>query len=122
MSIPASELASIQADLQSACCDKTCVIQRSSMTKDIYGNPTRGGYATVATVKAAMAQPTATQLQNYAFRIESEAAWQVKFPYGTDVQVEDHLIIENQTLHVHVLLDPHTVPGLLTVIAAELKP
>jgi hypothetical protein len=122
VALDASELAQIQADLAATACDKTCDIQRSALTKDIYGNPVRGSYTTVATVKAAMAQPTANQLTNFAFRIESLAAWQVKFPYGTDVRVDDHLIIENNTLNVHVLLDPHTVPGLLTVIAAELKP
>lgn len=121
MAITDAELALIQADL-TASLDKTCVIKRSATTKDAYGNPVRSSYATVATTVASMSQPTATQLTNYAFRIESEAAWQVKLPYGTDVRVNDQLVIESNTLHVHVLLDPHTVPGLLVVIAAELKP
>lgn len=121
MVLDPAELAELQADLVAAACDKACVIQRSALTKDIYGNPTRGNYETTSTTVAGMRQPTAGQLQNYDFRIGSLAAWLVMLPYGTDVQVDDHLIIENQTLYVHVKLDPHSIPGLLSVLAAEMK-
>lgn len=121
MAIPAAELAQIQADLVAATCDKTCVIQRGTVTTDGYGNATPGSYATVHTTVAGMRQPTAGQLQNYDYRIGSLAAWLVLLPYGTDVLVDDWLIIESQTLYVHVLLNPHSIPGLSCVLAAEMK-
>ncbi|MGH2478203.1 MAG: hypothetical protein ACRDHW_00890 [Ktedonobacteraceae bacterium] len=122
MNVPAAELAQIQADLAAAVCDKACVIQRAPDTTDTWGSPAKGTYATISTTVCGMTQPTAGQLQNYAFRIESLAAWQVKLPYGTDCRVDDQLLIEGNTLQVHVILDPHSVPGMLTVLAAELKP
>lgn len=119
--LDAIELAQIQADLAAACLDKTCVISRSTTTQDIYGNAVKGDYEEIDTVKCAMKQPSAGLLQNYDYRIGSLATWLVRLPYGTSLLEEDHLLIEGQTLTVHVLLDPHTVPGLDSVLAAELK-
>lgn len=118
--IPASELARIQSDHVAAACDKTCVIQRASTSKDAYGSESET-YSTIATTVCGMSEPSPSQLQNYDFRIGALSAWQVKLPYGTAVQERDHLIIEGNTLEVHVLLDPHSVPGLLTALAAEIR-
>ena len=120
--ISAVELASIQADAVDAACDKTCVIKRASLnTPDAYGSATKPSYSTVTTTVAGLAEPTAGQLQNYDFLIGSLAAWQVKLPVGTDVQHQDHLVIDGQTLEVHVILTPRSYAALLTVIAAEVK-
>jgi len=125
--IPASELAQIQSDLAAVVCDKPCEIWRAPLTNDGMGSPARGTYVKIAPVSPAtlfvgLTQPSAGELANYAFRIESLAAWHVNLPWGTDVQVDDHLVVESNTLHVHVILDPHSIPGLLPVLAAELKP
>lgn len=123
MSVTATELAQIQADAVAAVCDKTCIIQRvPSSTQDIYGSASKTSYTTVTTTVAGMAEPTAGQLANYAYRIESLAAWQVHLPVGTDVRAQDWLLIDNQVLEVHVLLTPRSYEALRTVIAAELKP
>jgi hypothetical protein len=118
--ISTTELQQIQSDVASAACDKDCDIQRATTSNDGYGSQTET-YTTIATVKAGMTQPSGGMLQNYSFIIEDLAAWQVKFPIGTDVRHRDRLSIEGQTLEVHVILDPRSFPGLLTVIAAELK-
>ena len=119
--ITASEMAQIQADVVAAALDKTCQIQRiSSNTPNSRGVPS-GTYTTIATVNAGMTQPTGTHLQNYAYIIEALATWLVKFPVGTDVKASDHLIINGQTLTVQVVLDPHSYPALLPVLASELK-
>ncbi len=117
--ISASELARIQADAVAAACDKSCVIQRKTVTPDGYGTGTEV-FATIATVSAGMTQPTGTQLQNYDFLIGSLKAWQIKFPIGTDVKHQDHLVISGQTLVVQVILDPRSYPALLTVLASEI--
>jgi hypothetical protein len=121
--VPPAELAQIQADLAAAVCDKPCVIQRSAgVTPGPTGAPVKN-YQTISlpTLKAGLTQPTAGQLQNYDYLIGSLAAWQVKLPFGTDVQKQDYLIIEGKTLVVQVVLDPHSYPGLTPVLASEVK-
>ncbi len=121
MSIPASELAQIQADLKAACCDKTCVIQRkTTITDDGYGSA-QETYTTIATTVAGLEQPSGGELSNYAYMIEDKDAWKVYLPWGTDVHATDHLLIETHTLEVHITLDPHSVPGLLPTIAVEMR-
>ena len=119
--VSAAELASIQSDVAAAALDKTCQIQRlSSTTPNSRGVPS-GSYSTIATVNAGMTQPSSTHLENYAYAIEALATWLVRFPVGTDVKASDHLLIAGQTLDVQVILDPHSYPGLLPVLASELK-
>lgn len=118
--ISAAELALIQADMVSAVCDKSCIIQRSTNVKDGAGSQSEA-YSTIATTVAGISQPTAGQLQNYAYIIGSLAAWQVRLPMTTDVQERDYLIINGQTMEVQVLLDPHSYPGILPVLASEIK-
>lgn len=119
--VSASELAQIQSDVSAAALDKTCQIQRlPASTPNSRGVPS-GSYSTVATVACGMRQPTSTHLENYAYMIEALAAWLVQFPVGTDVRAQDHLLIEGQTLTVQVILSPQSYPGLLSVIAGELK-
>lgn len=120
--VGAAELASIQADLVKAVCDKTCVVEApSGVAPDGYGSKAKS-YSPVATTVAGMSQPTAGELQNYAYVIEDKAAWKVHLPIGTVVAPQYRLVIEGQTLEVHILLTPQSYPGLLDVIAAELKP
>lgn len=120
MALDASELAEIQADLTAAACDKTCVIQRKTRTPDGMGSFTET-WTTIKTTVAGIQQPSAGLLTNYAYRLGSLNAWHVLLPYGTNVREQDRLLIENQTLEVHVPLDPHSVPGLLPVLAAEVR-
>jgi hypothetical protein len=122
MAIPASELAQLQTDL-AANLDKTCQIYASSAgAADGYGSPALSyPQNPTATVQAGMRQPTANELQNYSYAIADKDAWVVRLPYGTSVKAQDHLVIEGNTLEVHILLNPHSVPGLLSVIAAQVK-
>lgn len=119
MAISAAELAQIQADLVAQVCDKTCVIQRNTPGQDSHGSETES-YHTIATTACGMQQPNSGLLTNYDFRIGALDAWHVHLPIGTDVGEGDHLIVEGKTLTVHVLLDPHSIPGLLPVLAAEI--
>lgn len=118
--LDATELSQIQADLVAAVCDKTCQIQRKTRTSDGMGSFTET-WNTIATTVAGLRQPTAGELANYAYRIADKAAWTVMLPIGTSVQEQDHLIIEGRTMVVHIALDPHSIPGLLPVIVAEVR-
>jgi hypothetical protein len=121
--LDADELALIQADLAEQVCDKTCEVWRGTQTKDQWGNASipDDSYTLLSTTKAGMQQPSATLLTNYAYRVGSLNSWHVLLPHGTDVAENDHLVIENFVLNVHVLLDPHSVPGLTPTLAAEIK-
>lgn len=121
MAISAAELALIQSDLVAAVCDKPCVISRATTkTPDGAGSYTPT-FTTITTTVAGVTMPTANDLTNFAYEIEDKATFKVHLPYGTNVQALDHLLIEGQTLEVHILLDPHSVPGLLPILAVELK-
>jgi hypothetical protein len=126
MAITAAELAQMQTDAQAVVLDKPCQIWRAPLAADSYGSPARGTYVKIApvggaTLNAGLTEPTAGQLQNYDYLIGSLAAWHVQLPVGTDVQAQDHLVIDGNTLEVHVLLDPRSLQVLLSVIAAEIK-
>lgn len=120
--MPADELAQLQADLVEAVCDKSCVIKRPATTQDAWG--TQSETLTIISdpdLKCGMSQPSAGQLANYAYVIGSLSAWQVRLPVATQVQEQDLITIEGQTLTVQVLLDLHSYPGLLTILASEIK-
>lgn len=118
--VSASELASIQSETQAATCDKTCVVNRKTKTKDAYGSDTEV-LNTIATTVAGMTEPSAGQLANYDYLVGSLSTFQVKLPVGTDVKAQDLLVIDGQTLVVQVVLDPRSYAALLTVLASEVK-
>src|SRR5258708_32057693 len=84
-----------QADLAqlfvAAVCDKTCVVSRAPATASgSYGESTRttGNYSTISTTVCGMRQPTAGELQNYAFEIADKAAWTVMTQF--QMRSEEH--------------------------------
>jgi len=117
-----AELASIRAEAASAACDTPCTIQRSTITKDAWGSETQT-YNTISPsgMLAGMKPPTAGQLANYDFLIGSLEAFQVQFPYGTDVQREDHLIIGGVTLVAQADLSPQSYNALVTFLATIVR-
>lgn len=122
--ITAKELAQIQHDVVAVTCSFPCTIQRGTITKDVYGSEFEI-FTTVEDTVCGMSEPSAGQLQNYDFLIGSLAAWQVKLPYGTNIQHYDHLLVTGeqtqQTLEVQVILEPRSYASLLTVLASEIK-
>lgn len=120
MGMTASELAQMQADANSLVLDLSCKIERATRTPNSSGGASVT-WGTVATVQAGMAQPSAGQLQNFEYLVGSKAAWQIRFPVGTDVLELDHLIINGETLEVAKVLTPRSLAVLLTVLAVELK-
>ena len=119
--VPASELAQLQKDMVAAVCDKSADIYHKVTTTDIYGTAVDTWPTKNATVVCGMRQPTAGELANYDYEIGDKAAWTVEFPVATVTYEQDHLIIEGQTLEVHILLTPRSYPVLLDVIAVEIK-
>jgi hypothetical protein len=117
--IPASEMAAIRATA-AAILSLPCLIQRKTITPSGgLGNQTT--WTTINNLMAGMGQPSAGILQNYASRIGSLATWQIRLPYGTDVQEQDHLIIDGETLVVQVILTPNAFASTVSLLASEVK-
>jgi hypothetical protein len=102
--ITASELTQLQATV-SGSMDVSYTLKRAVYSADTYGQQSVSSYTTVSTGNCTMAQPTAGQMQNYAFVIGSLDAWQIRLPYGVTAQRGDHLIIGGKTLVVQALMD-----------------
>ena len=119
--VPAAELAKIQADTVAAVCDKSADIYHKTTTKDASGLMVDSWPTKAATVVCGMRQPSGGELANFDFLIGDKIAWTVMFPVATLIVEQDHLIIEGQTLEVHVVLTPKSYPALLACICAEIK-
>jgi len=121
MAISAQELSQIQADLVAQTLDKACQMYAPVDSVDSMGSPIVTYPTLTQTTVCNMRQPNAGELQNYGYAIEDKDAWTIHLPYGTTVGGQWQLVIEGQKLTVHILLEPHSVPGLSAVIAAQIK-
>jgi hypothetical protein len=119
--ISPAELAAMQAVAASAM-DVSIQIQRATNARTAMGGTSESYANHGAPVKGNLAQPTAGQLQNYDFLIGALATWQVRLPAGTDVLVNDLLIVAGvPAMRVQVVLDPQSYQTARRVLATEIK-
>jgi hypothetical protein len=117
--VSAAELSALRTEAASAACDLPCVVKRdTSGTSDGYGTST-DGLTTIETTTAGMANPQASQLQNYAYKIGALATFLVQLPYGSSVQENDILTIGGRDLLVQIILDPSSYDALTSLLASE---
>ena len=118
--ITAAQLAAMQAAVNKAM-DVSLTQKRDTQTQ----GPTKNvihTYATVATLSGNLAQPSAQLLQNYDYRVGSQATWLVRVPVGTDLRASDQLITpDGNTLDVQILLTPTSYPTGIQALCAEIK-
>ena len=117
--ISALEQTAIKNEITPIVCDKVCVVQRRTLTPDGMGGP-GGTYSTISTTTAGMKQPGAGLLAAYASKLGSLATQQVQMPTGIDVQEQDHLLIEGNTLVVQVVLTPQSYSFFTNVLAGRI--
>jgi head-tail adaptor len=117
--ISPAELAALQATANSAL-DQTIAVWRAAITQDGEGNVLKS-WSLHATVAGNLAQPTASQLQNYGYAIADVAAWMVRVPVGTDIKIGDRLVVNGQNLEVQIELQPQSYQTAMRVLAAELE-
>jgi hypothetical protein len=118
----AAELAQIRADVASVALDLNCIIQRKTETLDAWGTSTTiWDTISPSGLKAGMKSPSPSMLMIYAEQIGAKLAWQVNFPWGTDVQIQDHIIIGNDTMIVQAILSQQSYSSLTTVLAVEIQ-
>lgn len=124
--ISIAELAAMQATSNSAG-DLSIAIYRPTLTQDGEGNVTKGtgtfpsGWTLIATVNGNLAQPTASQLNNYGYAIADVAAWMVRVPVGTNILLGDRLVVNTMNLEVQIILVPQSYQASTRVLAAEVK-
>jgi len=112
------ELEQIRTEVAAIVLDLPCIIQRKSEEDDPYGSG-GGVWRIIATTKAGVEQPSATELQNYASRLGSHSVWHVSLPFGLDVAEGDKLIIDGTEMTVQAVLLPHSFAALTTVLASR---
>jgi hypothetical protein len=54
--------------------------------------------------------------------ISAKETWRVNFPFSTDVQRQDHLLIGGYTIEVQANLSPQSYNMLTTVLATIIEP
>lgn len=119
--LDAAELALLQSDAVAAVLDKSADIYHKVTTADAYGTPVDTWPTKAATVPAGLAEPSGNELANFDYLIGDKVAWKLHTPIGTDLREQDHVVIEGQTIEVHVILTPQSYPVLLDAIVAEIK-
>lgn len=118
-----AELADIRADVAEVACDQPCTLYRKGARVPTAQGGNSAAYVALSNpgLLAGMRMPTAGQLTNYQYLVGSKAAWQLHFPYGTDVRENDHASIAGETLEVVKLLQPSSYSTLTNVLAVEIK-
>lgn len=128
MSIPASELAAMQAAALIAM-DQTCRIQRKSPVRDAYGSQT-DNFTTVSQptygtgpTPCMVTQPSSQVMQNYDYLIGTLSAWVVRLPSTANVQRDDqiNLISSGQNLRVQAVLDLRSRLIDIHVLVSEIR-
>src|SRR6185312_749545 len=89
-----AQLSAFRAVASSALDIAGVLIQRNTPTDDGYGLRTPS-WATIATVAASEAKPSAAIMQQYAARIANVTSWVMRLPWGTDCQTGDQLVMPN---------------------------
>lgn len=118
--IPAPELAALRAVATSALDMAGAVVQRATLADDGYGHQTQT-WATITTVAAGLAKPTAAIMQAYAARIGTRESWVASLPYGTDCAEGDRLVVSGQTLTVQADLSVSSYSTLKQVLATAIE-
>lgn len=114
------QLAALQAAATALLDIPGCVIQRRAPESDGLGSQT-DNWTTVATLACGLAKPSAQIMQQYAARIGAQQAWTVRLPAGTDVRVDDQLVVSGLTLRVQAALNPASYSVSQRVLASEVR-
>lgn len=116
--IPAAEMAALQAVAASSLDIAGALVQRATPASDGAGHQTLT-WATIATVAAGLAKPSAAIMREYAARIGTLESWVVSLPYGTDCQEGDRVLVSGQTLTVQADVSISSYSTLKQVLATE---
>jgi hypothetical protein len=125
--ISTAEMIALRAEVAAAACDTPCTIKRPVKTPD--GRLTNTvTYSTIATVNCGIKATTVTNLRSsHALTQEQinlfgvQVVWEINFPWGTNVQAQDHLFIGSDELVALIDVSLQSYSTLNTMIAGEIK-
>lgn len=95
----------------------TATIQRAMTSRNDYGGVAES-WATAATVVCRIAPARAEDRPLSGKTIEG-AAWTVTLPAGTDVRVDDRVVVGSRTFEVVTLLGGRTIETARVVLCVE---
>lgn len=101
-----AELAVMRA-LVTITLDLSCVIQRTTASKDAWGGLSATTPTSTATM-CSLAKPSAQLSQQYAARLANQQAWVARFTDGTDIREGDVVLVSGQALTVQAVLTPNS--------------
>lgn len=119
MAIPATELARMQADAAACVFDTTCQIQRMQTPSLVNGRKTGGFTQVVAAQPCNFMRPSLKVLSAIASEVAALNLWDVTMARGANVQKQDHVIVNGQTLTVQDTTDIESFGVLLHVLCSE---
>jgi len=120
--LSAAQLAAFRAVASSALDISGVEVVRLTKADDGYGLRTESP-ATVATVAATEAKPSAAIMQQYAARIANVTSWVMRFPYGTDIRTGDQLVMPNgDTRLVQADLSDSSYSTANLYLVSEIRP
>lgn len=121
MALSASELASMQAAIQTQIMDKTCSIQRATASSDGQGHTTQT-YATIASnVACALNKPSGGWMIAQAAKMTDVSTWALFVPIGTDIQHKDHIVIAGSTYTIQTVFSPETFQLVLSALVTQVR-
>lgn len=118
--VPAAVLAAAQAVASASLDIPGAQVQRVTRTPDAYGHSSET-WATIATVNAGMAKPTAGVMAQYAGLLGTRESWVVSLPLGTTVARDDVLLINGLTLRVEADLTQSSYSALTQVLVTSIR-
>lgn len=118
--VPAAVLAAAQAVASASLDIPGCQVQRKSVTVSTYGHQVET-FATIATVNAGMAKPSAGVMAVYTGLIGTRESWVVSLPLGTTVARDDQLLINGLTLRVEADLTQSSYSTLTQALVTVIR-
>lgn len=115
--LTACEQTALAADIAAVALPSSGQIQRATTASDGAGGRTRS-FATVATV-ACRVTPQGGSEAERSDRMRDKEAYKVAFPAGTDIRIDDRIVVDGLTLAVEERKAPASVEVERIVIASR---
>jgi hypothetical protein len=117
--LSSAQLAAFQAAANAAM-DESIQVKRNTPVSDGMGGQSDDWANVGSAVLGNLAQPTGGLMQNYGYVIGPLDTWLVRLPVGTNVLVNDRLVVGEKTLRVQVILQPQSYQTAIRLLASAI--
>lgn len=120
--LSSAQLTALRAVATSALDIAGVQIQRSTKTSNGDGTYSLA-WATIATVSASEAKPSASIMQQYANVIGSATSWVMRLPYGTTYRADDRLLMPSGDIRrIQADLSDSSYSSCQLLLVAKVQP